>query len=55
MGIFDLFVLILCIDGLALIFSVGYMLFMIFAFILYKSDKGKLNFWQYAKWWMKYM
>jgi hypothetical protein len=46
-----LFVALFYFSIFCLALSVGYYLFGILMFIVYKLDKGKLNFWQYMKRW----
>lgn len=39
------------VGGFCLLLGVMDFVVMTFCFIIYKSDKGKLNFWQYMKRW----
>lgn len=48
---FEAYILLIVMGAFGLLLCVADTLFMLFGFIWYKRDKGKMNFRQYAKWW----
>lgn len=47
----DICILMLYVGGFSILLFIGNLIFMVIAFVLYKRDNGKLNFWQFAKRW----
>lgn len=47
----DIFVLMACVGLFPMLFIIGNFILMALTFMIYKRDKGKLNFWQFAKRW----